>query len=151
MSELSDRLEAARTAKGGRKKGWSNRYIAEQAKVSPPTVDRLFNGQVVTELDNLDAVADVLGVPRAEARELSARPPGGFGPYEAPLESRLLDVRQRRALDELIRSIVSGVVSDDGEHRATGIAGEVGTAPLPREDPVVDRAEDGEEGEDLTG
>ena len=41
----------------------SNRKIADAIGVSPPTVDRLMNGEVDTKLGNLDAVADYLNVP----------------------------------------------------------------------------------------
>ena len=85
----------------------SNRKIADMAKVSPATVDRLMKGQVDTRIENIDAVADILGVPRREARQLASLPATSGGPYQPPEESRLLDSRQRAALDELIRAFVA--------------------------------------------
>ena len=64
------------------------------------------NGDTDTKPANLDAIAAVVGVPISEARELAGMPPVSGGPYTAPDESRLLNPRQRAALDELIRSMV---------------------------------------------
>lgn len=121
MTELGDRLEEARQAKGGIEEGWTNREIARKAGISSPTVDRMFNGEGRPKVGNLDAVADVLGIPRKQARKLAGLPTGADGPYEGPDESRLLDVRQRKALDELIRSIVAADSAHKVEPR-TGVA-----------------------------
>lgn len=106
MSKLTDRLEAARQDKGGIEEGWTNREIARKAGISSPTVDRMFNGDGKPKPKNLDAVAAVLGIPIPEVRKLAYLPVGGSGPYEGPEESQLLNTRQRKALNELIRSIV---------------------------------------------
>lgn len=119
MSDLAAKFRAARDAREaatGQK--WSNRRIAELAGVSGPTVDRLMKGIGKTEPANLDAIADVLNVPIEEAREWAGLPPVAGGPYNAPDVARLLSPRQRTALDELIRSIVSGAgVGDESKKR----------------------------------
>lgn len=115
VSPLAQRFQAARD-----KAGLSNRQIAIAAGVSAPTVDRLMKGDVDTKPANLDAIATVVGVPIAEARELAGMPPVNGGPYAAPDESRLLDKRQRAALDELIRSMVSPRSLDEADE-GTGL------------------------------
>lgn len=102
---LAVRFRAAQDATSPR---LSNRDIAKRADVSSPTVDRLMKGEVDTRVENIDAVADVLRVPRPEARRLAKLPYTDGDPYTGPTESRLLSSRQRAALDELIRSFVSG-------------------------------------------
>ncbi len=104
---LSARLEAARDALSAeRGERVSNRHIAEEAGVSPPTVDRMMKGVGRPELQNVEAVAAVLKVPLAEARRLAGYPAKVGGPYRPPEESRLLTVRQRNAFDELIRAVI---------------------------------------------
>lgn len=141
MNDLSRRLKRA-----AKDKGLSNRQIADAAGVSPPTVDRMMNGTVRTQLENLDAVAEVLGIPIAEARRLTERPPGTSTPYTGPSESRLLSGRQRQAIDELIRSIVSARPSagQDGE-------GWAGPWPTGDEDPGMGGDQEGEQGDQLGG
>lgn len=98
---LAVKLRSARDATDPR---LSNRAIARLAGVSAPTVDRLMNGDVDTKVSNLDAVADVLKIRRSEARKLAGLPATDGDPYMGPDESRLLNRRQRDALDELIRA-----------------------------------------------
>lgn len=96
----------------------SNREIAKKSGVSSPTVDRMMNGTVQAKPENIDAVARVLGVPLAEVRRLTGLP-ADLGAYVPTSESRLLDQRQRRALDELIRSIVATQGATHGLEIAT--------------------------------
>lgn len=107
VAMTADHPLAQRFRQARQKVGKSNRKIAEEAGVAPATVDRMMNGDVDSKVDNLDKVAAALGVPEREARYLAGLPPVSGGPYSAPSESRLLDDRQRSALDELIRSIVA--------------------------------------------
>ncbi|MCV7424390.1 helix-turn-helix transcriptional regulator [Mycobacterium yunnanensis] len=125
---LAVRLRAAQDAADPRP---SNRKIAEAIGVSPPTVDRLMNGEVDTKLENLDAVADFLKVPRSEARELAALPPGEGDPYTGPEESRQLTRKQRAALDELIRSFVATPRIASADNPVTDIATKRGTQHRP--------------------
>lgn len=122
MGETHPLAKRLRDARDARKPPLSNRKIAELANVSPATVDRLMRGQVDTKVGNIDAIADVLGVPRREARKLSGLPPtDGDPPYTGPEESRLLNRKQRAALDELIRAFLasSTIASDDGRSVVT--------------------------------
>lgn len=57
--------------------------------------------------DVLTAFADVFKIPLPRLRELAGRPAGEPEPYTPPPEADLLDARQRRAVDEIIRSMVS--------------------------------------------
>lgn len=108
---LSERFGKAKDAVPG----LTNREIARQAGVSPPTVDRMMRGEGQPELDNVDAVARVLKVPVREARKLAGFPQTVNDHYTGPNESRLLTLRQRKAIDELIKSIVQSVdKSKDG-------------------------------------
>lgn len=111
MSALGDRLKAA-----GRDCGLtSNRKIAAAAGVSAPTVDRIIKGNVDTRVENLDAVAKAVGVGITEARRLAGLPQGEPGAYIGPEESRLLNRRQRTAIDELIKAIVQGEAAPASE------------------------------------
>lgn len=106
MSRDHPLAERLRRAQDSMKPRPSNREIAKAVGVSSPTVDRLMNGEVDTKLENLDGVADYLGVPRREARQLADLPATDGNPYTGPPESRLLTEKQRTALDDLIKSFV---------------------------------------------
>lgn len=108
MSDLADLISA-------KAEGMSNRQIAEKAGVRAGTVDRIMNGVGTPKVETLDKIAHALAIPVQEIREAAGRPPGQRSVYTAPPESRLLDSRQRRALDELVRSFVTGGVSDGVE------------------------------------
>lgn len=56
----------------------------------------------------LEAFGEVLGIPLVKLRQLAGRPGGTADPYVPPPEADLLDARQRRAVDEVIRSMVGG-------------------------------------------
>lgn len=148
MSDLAAEFRAVRNAReAATGQRWSNRRIAELAGVSGPTVDRLMKGTGKIEPANLDAIADVLNVPIEKAREWAGLPPVAGGPYTAPDVARLLSERQRAALDELIRSIVSGAGAVD-EPKERNLKLGRGTAS---QDPGMGGDEQGDERYKLRG
>lgn len=84
MTVLADLI---RKAAGGA----SNRTIAAQVGVSPETLSK---------------IAAAYQIPTAALRSAVGLPEGG-GRYTPPPEADLLDERQRKALDELIRSVAT--------------------------------------------
>lgn len=139
---LSARLEAARDALSAeRGHRVSNRHIAEEAGVSPPTVDRMMRGVGRPSLQNVESVAAVLKVPLAEARRLAGYPAKVGGPYRPPEESRLLTIRQRKALDELIKSVVESSL-DEAEPGPTVVA-ELSDVAIGSLEPEVDHRDHG--------
>lgn len=137
MSALSQRLMKAKD-----EKDLTNRKIADAVGLAPATVDRMMNGTGQPDVESLDAVAEFLGVPISEARQLRGLPSGAKGPYVAPAESRLLSNRQRRALDNLIRSIVD-TASGNGSQDSPSF--NPGWGVPDDQDPGMDRDEDRDE------
>lgn len=74
--------------------------------LSGPTVDRIMNGIGQPKVETVDKIAHALGIPVERAREAAGKPRGTARPYTPPAEANLLDERQRRAIDELIRAFV---------------------------------------------
>lgn len=103
--------------------GWSNREISVRAeknghKLSRASVDVYMGGRhgVPTE-PVLAAFSDVLNIPIDKLRHAAGVPIGAGAPWTPPSEANRLDLRQRRALDELIRSMVaSETLGEDQEH-----------------------------------
>lgn len=85
----------------------SNRQIADRAGLRAGTVDRIMNRVGHPKVETVDKLAHALKIPVEQAREAAGKPRGESAQYVPPAESRLLDDRQRRALDELIRSFVA--------------------------------------------
>ncbi|MCD2263257.1 helix-turn-helix domain-containing protein [Dietzia aurantiaca] len=106
MSALSDLLNRHFDTKYG---GTSNRRISEMAGVSRGTIDNYRNGTHPARPSEevLRAFHDLLGIPMEQLRAAADLPPGEEEPYLPPSEANLLNSRQRRALDELIRSFVA--------------------------------------------
>jgi hypothetical protein len=107
VSALSDLLNAHLP------KGKTVRQIAlaidqdDRYDVKLSTIYPYFNGKHgQPELKTLHALAQ--HVPGVSLRQLleAAGLPNSAGPYEPPAEAELLNARQRRALDDLIRSMV---------------------------------------------
>lgn len=104
MSAFSDLLREGNTEK------WSNREIARRSdgRLSRATVDTYMkDGHGIPTEEIIDAFHSVLSIPRTELRVAAGLPAGENSPYTPPAEANLLDHRQRRAVDELIRSIVA--------------------------------------------
>lgn len=86
----------------------SNRKIADEAGVSRGTIDNYRNGNhpAVPSDEVLTAFHKLLKIPLGDLREAAGLPVGEDLPYVPPSEANMLNDRQRRALDELIRSFV---------------------------------------------
>lgn len=106
MTALSDRLRQAND-----ERQLSVRDIAAIGgnKVSPATVARYLNGQhpAAPDDDALLTFSSALGIAVGELRRLSGLHVGESAPYIPPTEANQLNARQRRAIDEMIRSIVA--------------------------------------------
>ncbi|MBN9607808.1 MAG: hypothetical protein BGO26_10085 [Actinobacteria bacterium 69-20] len=106
MSTLSDLL-ASRLPEG-----WSGRRVSREATkrgltLSPASANNYLNGRHGEPSESvLEAFAAVLTIPIEALREASGLPHGS-GPYTPPAEAARLSRRQRLAVDELIRSIVT--------------------------------------------
>lgn len=100
MSDLADLIRS-------KAPDLSNRQIAERAGLRPGTVDRVMNGVGQPKVETVDKIAQALKIPVEQAREAAGKPRGSSELYVPPAEARLLDERQRLALDELIRSVTS--------------------------------------------
>ena len=121
----------------GAAKGASNRAIADTVGVAPETVNRIMRNEGDPDLETLDKIAQALKIPVVKLREAAARPTGTQSAYVPPIEANLLDDRQRRALDELIRSVVASrgagnAVADQTESGASTQGGQAQEAALNR-------------------
>lgn len=104
MSALSDALNDANV------EGWSAAEIARRSgdRIHRATAANMLRGKHAANPsdDVLEAFAEVLDIPLVKLRQLAGRPGGTAEPYVPPPEADLLDARQRRAVDEVIRSMV---------------------------------------------
>lgn len=104
MSKLSDRLNQARGDESIRS---VSARAAKLGHVGESTLYPYFrDGHGQPSMGVVVGLAMALRIPSQELRELAGIPAEGQ-PWMPPQESRSLDDRQRRALDELIRSIVA--------------------------------------------
>lgn len=93
--------------------GWSNREISVRAeknghKLSRASVDVYMGGRHGRPTEAvLTAFSDVLNIPIDKLRTAAGVPAGTGSPWQPPSEANRLDTRQRRALEELIRSMVA--------------------------------------------
>lgn len=88
---------------------YSLRDLAARAGVGTSTVSDLIYGRKLASERTMQAAADSLRLPITTIREWAATARGEVGPYQPPAVANRLTERQRRALDELIRSIVAPV------------------------------------------
>lgn len=115
MSALSDTLSAANTARH------SGREIARLARdrgytLNHDTAARYLRGDHGRpEESTLVAFADVLQIPLALLREAANLPTELTTPYVPPAESSRLTRRQRRAVDEIIRSMLEPTKADGSD------------------------------------
>lgn len=124
MTALSDLLAEANV------QAWSSREIARRAeknghKLSYASASVYLGGRhgVPTEAV-LAAFSDVLNIQIDKLREAAGVPAGADTPWTPPTEANRLDIRQRRALEELIRSMVASETigedhSDDEQDTAS--------------------------------
>lgn len=107
MTALSDLLNQSNTYR------WSTREIARLAEkkghqLAQPTVSKYLGGRHGGPTEPvLAAFSDVLNIPISELRAAAGLPTGAGDPWQPPAEANRLDLRQRRALEELIRSMVT--------------------------------------------
>ena len=92
----------------------SRREIARKTGVAPETINRIMRGEGDPDSDTVEKIAHALKINVQKARASVAKPRGEKTPYQPPTEANLLDDRQRRAVDELIRSIVAAKGSRHG-------------------------------------
>ena len=108
MSALSEVLVAANTERR------SARAIARAARdkghtLNHDTAARYLRGDHgVPDEATLVAFADVLAVPLRDLRAAADLPAESTAPYVPPPEASRLTRRQRRAVDEIIRSMLDG-------------------------------------------
>lgn len=107
MTALSELLAEANV------QGWSTREIARRAqkndhKLSQASANVYLSGRHGTPTEPvLAAFSDVLNIPIDKLRRAAGVPTGADAPWTPPAEANRLDRRQRRALEELIRSMVT--------------------------------------------
>lgn len=82
--------------------------LALESGIAVETVRRLLYGIGVPSESTLSAVAKALDIPVPTVRKWAGRPAGERTPYSPPPEADQLNVRQRKAVDELIRSTTAG-------------------------------------------
>lgn len=85
----------------------SRREIARKTGVAPETINRIMRDEGDPDAATVDKIAHALKLDVQKAREAVDKPRGESSPYEPPAEANLLDERQRRAVDEIIRVIVA--------------------------------------------
>lgn len=90
----------------------SMRALAERAGADTSTVTALIFGDRVTELQVIEQVAVALDVDVRLVTEWAGRSRNVTEPYIPPKGADLLNRRQRRAMDELIRSFTEPEVLD---------------------------------------
>lgn len=115
MSALSQRLQ---DAKGDRSIDDVAREAERQGyRLHRSTVAKFLNGQhgPRTADKTLVALAAGFGLDVRELRLLAGVPAGELGPWTPTEEAARLNREQRRALDELIRTIVRGGSNADAE------------------------------------
>ncbi|SKF67704.1 Uncharacterised protein [Mycobacteroides abscessus subsp. bolletii] len=116
MSKLSDRLNQARGNESIRS---VSARAAKLGHVGESTLYPYFrDGHGQPSMGVVVGLAMALRIPTQELRELAGIPAEGQ-PWMPPQESRSLDDRQRRALDELIRSIVATRGTDNAIESAS--------------------------------
>ncbi|UYG15801.1 hypothetical protein BRM3_09095 [Brachybacterium huguangmaarense] len=123
MTALSELLARANV------QGWSSREIARRAeknghKLSYASASVYMGGRHGAPTEAvLTAFSDVLNVPIDQLRKAAGVPTGTGTPWAPPVEANRLDLRQRRALEELIRSMVmsedNGQDDDHDRHHST--------------------------------
>ena|SRR5690625_56897 len=103
MSKLSELLTQAKAG------DMSLREIARRAqkrghKLTVGTASKYFRGLHGTpDEETLLALHEVLNIPLEDLRAAADLPTGTNEPYEPPSEANRLDLRQRKAVDEIIR------------------------------------------------
>lgn len=123
MTALSELLAQANVQR------WSSREIARRAeknghKLSYASAAVYMGGRHGAPTEAvLTAFSDVLNVPIDQLRQAAGVPTGAGSPWAPPVEANRLDLRQRRALEELIRSMVTSEVNgQDNDHDRTDSA-----------------------------
>ncbi|MFA7266666.1 MAG: hypothetical protein WC054_10175 [Candidatus Nanopelagicales bacterium] len=84
-------------------------------RFSTPSLETLRNtihGLRTPSEPTLAAVAEALNIPLPTIREWAGRPAGEAAPYSPPPEADQMNTRQRKAVDELIRSMVAAPAAE---------------------------------------
>lgn len=93
----------------------SMRQLADRAGLAPETVRRLVFGYVDPDAETVNAVATALGRDVREVWAWVGDRRTVAEPYQPPAEADLLDERERKALDEVIR-LLAASKRKAGEH-----------------------------------
>lgn len=97
----------------------SPRQLALKSGVSQPAIGRLIRGEGRQEDDTIARVADALGMELADMYRLAGLSVPEAAKYTPPAEANRLTLRQRKAIDELIRATVADLDAEAGESGAT--------------------------------
>jgi hypothetical protein len=93
----------------------SRTRLGTAAGIPTSTITGLITGERRASERTMQAVAAALRVEVTTIREWATQARGEQEPYAPPAEANQLNRRQRRALDELIRAVVSAQAVDDDE------------------------------------
>ena len=87
----------------------SMRALAEEVGVHTSTISDMMHGRRKSNVTTIERVAKALGVEATTVSKWAGAPRATILPYTPPAEANLLDTRQRKALDELIRAMTAKV------------------------------------------
>ncbi|WP_322544458.1 hypothetical protein U2G91_15800 [Rhodococcoides fascians] len=130
MSHLSEYLQAHKGDRSireiGRECGRRGHDVGES------TVIPYFKGSNRGTSDKvLIALADVLNLPVTRLRELAEKPAGESSPWSPPVEANMMNDRQRKAVDELIRAFVKAESETSGSKGGKVVQGRWGDSSVP--------------------
>lgn len=139
MSALSDLVNKGLARRG--RSDWSLRALEAHVdeRLSHGSIAKYRNGtHGVPDEETLDVLSDLTGISVERLRRAAGLPEGQREVYQPPVESARLDRRQRRALDELIRSFVTAQEEHDDASQEQG--SEEGSAEI-AEPPAIGEQE----------
>ena len=100
-------------------KGWTKAQLAERSGVSRPTIDNWRVNPRAPQARSVNAVADVLGIPRQQALRLAGVIPDGDQNEHSP--PTLLDERIGSEDAELVRNALREVYPDEADEIIAGM------------------------------
>lgn len=134
----------------------SLRALAAAIGVNASTISNMRTGTATPKPSTVQKVADALGLPVTEVSRWVGQARTVKNPYMPPVEADLLDARERKAVDEVIRLIAApkierqkrvkadaGTTADQGSNVVQGKWGDTSVPPPSRED--LDVAADADE------
>lgn len=100
----------------------SMRALAEEVGVHTSTISDMMHGRRKSNVTTIERVAKALGVEATTVSKWAGAPRATILPYTPPAEANLLDTRQRKALDELIRAMTAKVGPHDTDDTVTPLS-----------------------------